>query len=155
MFFITLFMIHMNLKKLFAGLTAIAVVAGFALATPSANGQLINDPEFDAALDWAYNEGLTRYNTQADFNPYGTLTREQFAKFASVYGATNLCLPADMDASCTFSDVAQADYTLVSSVELACQMGLVKGYDGMYGYTDPVTKAEVLTVLSRAISAAA
>lgn len=115
-------MIHMNLKKLFTGLTVVALVAGFALAVPTANGQSINDPEFDAALDWAYNQGLTKYNTQASFMPHGTLTREQFAKFASVYSATNLCLPADMDASCTFSDVAQADYTLVTSVELACKM---------------------------------
>ena len=59
----------MNIKKLFTGLAAFAVVAtSLAVAVPSASAQ-INDPEFDLALAWAYDSGLTMFNTQAGFNP--------------------------------------------------------------------------------------
>lgn len=153
--FYYLFNDSMNLKKLFAGLATIAVVAtSLAVAVPSVNGQL-NDPEFTAALDWAYSNGLTKYNNEDAFNPYGALSREAFAKFASAYAVSNLCLEADTSASCTFSDESTGDYTLVDHVTLACQLGLVKGSNGKFMYANSVTKAEVLTVLSRAISAAA
>jgi len=142
----------MNVKNLLAGLSA-AALAVVVMVNTSVVGAAINDPEFDAAISWMYDNGLTKYNNQDDFMPYATLTREQFAKFGAAYGLTNLCLEVDVDADCDFSDIP-ADPTLGNYVTLACQLGLVKGSDGKYYPTAPVKKSEVLTVMSRAISAA-
>lgn len=143
----------MNLKKILLGSCAV-VLAFVSMVTPVANGASLNDPEFDAALAWAYENGLTMYNTVDAFNPYGTLTREQFAKFAASFGVTNLCLEVDETTHCNFSDIP-ADPSLEQYVMLACELGLVRGAGGNYYPIDPVTKAQVLTVMSRAMAAAA
>ena len=142
----------MNLKKILLGSVAV-VVAAVSLASVPANAQ-ITDSEFDAALAWMYDNGLTKYNTQEAFNPYANLTREQFAKFSASFAATNLCLDADESMSCDFSDLP-ADTSLDEYVVLACQMGLVKGSAGKYNPTANVTKAAVLSVMMRGINAAA
>ncbi len=143
----------MNVKNLLAGLGAVALAAVVMMNSIGGVKASINDPEFDAALSWMHDNGLTKYNNQNDFMPYATLTREQFAKFAAAYGLTNLCLEVDSGADCAFSDIP-ADPTLGNYVTLACQLGLVKGSDGKYFPTAAVKKSEVLTVMSRAISAA-
>lgn len=142
----------MKVKNLFAGIGA-AVLAVVVMVNATVVTATINDPEFDAALAWMYDNGLTKYNTQDAFMPYANLTREQFAKFAGAYGVRDLCLEADVNASCSFSDIP-ADPTLDEWVMLACQLGLVKGSQGKYFPTAAVLKSEVLTVMSRAISAA-
>ncbi|MDP2670536.1 MAG: S-layer homology domain-containing protein [bacterium] len=131
-----------------------ASVALFGMATVHVSGETLNDPEFNSALSWAYENGLTKYNTVDSFMPFANLTREQFAKFAASFAVTNVCLEADTSAACGFSDVP-ADPTLGDYVTLACQMGLVKGSNGKYMPTANVSKAEVLTVMSRALAAAA
>ena len=90
------------------------------------NADSVIGPEFSDALAWAYENGLTKYNTEDAFMPMATLTREQFAKFAAAYAATNLCLEADDTMSCDFSDLDEADPTLQSAIVAACEMGLVK-----------------------------
>ena len=117
----------MNLKNLFAGLSA-AALAVVVMVNATVVVAAIQDPEFDAALSWMYDNGLSKYDNQDDFMPYANLTREQFAKFAAAYGLTNLCLEVDSNADCDFSDIP-ADPTLGNYVILACQMGLVKGRD--------------------------
>lgn len=140
----------MNFKKILLGLVAVALTS-VSLA-PVANAA-INDPEFDAALMWMSENGLTKYNTAESFMPYATLTREQAAKFLSTFAVTNLCLEVVDSASCDFSDVP-ADPSLGEYVALACELGLVKGSNGKYMPTAPMTKAAVITVLSRAMAAA-
>ena len=141
----------MNLKKILLGSLAV-VVAAVSLA-PATNAQL-NDPEFDAALAWAYENGLTQYNTVDAFMPFANITREQFAKFAASFTVTNVCLDIDETAPCNFGDIP-ADPTLGEYVVLACQLGLVRGSGGMFMPTAAITRAETFTVLSRAMSAKA
>ena len=140
----------MNLKKIL--LSSLAVVASVVSLAPA--HAALNDAEFTSALSWAYENGLTKYNTEAGFNPYANLTREQFAKFISSFAVTNLCLDVDADASCDFSDIP-ADASLEDYVVLSCQLGLVKGSAGKYMPTNNVTKAEVLAVIVRGMAAAA
>lgn len=140
----------MNFKKI---LLSSLVVAFAAVGMAPVNAAL-NDAEFTSALNWMYENGLTKYNTEDAFNPYATLTREQFAKFAASFAVTNVCLDVDETADCSFSDLP-ADPSLDEYVVLACQLGLVKGSNGMFYPTDAVTKAAVLTVMSRAMSAGA
>lgn len=142
----------MNLKKFVAGLTAMAVAAsnflgGVAVAQ-------LNDPEFTTALNWAYENEMTKYNTEAGFMPYANITREQASKFVDVYAMTNLCLSPDADMDCDFSDIP-ADESLDEYVMLSCQLGLFKGSNGKFMPTAQLTKAQLLAVLVRAIKAAA
>lgn len=148
----------MNLKKFLAGVTAAAVVANSLLSVvsvaPVGAASVEQDAEFIAALQWAYDEGMTKYNTPDGFMPYDLITREQLAKFVAAFGVTNLCLEPDAMAACDFSDIP-ADPTLDEYVVLACQLGLVKGFDGKFAPTASAKKNEMLTILSRALAAVA
>ncbi len=143
----------MNLKKILLGSVAV-VAAAVSLASVPSTQAAIADAEFDAALTWMYDNGLTKYNTQEAFNPYANLTREQAAKFFASFAATNLCLAVDENTSCNFSDLP-ADTSLDEYVVLACQMGLVKGSQGKYSPTANITKAAVISIMMRGINAAA
>ena len=70
--FLFFFYYSMNLKKILLGSLAV-VVAAVSLA--SANAAL-NDAEFTSALSWAYENGLTKYNSEDAFIPYANITRE-------------------------------------------------------------------------------
>lgn len=57
-------------------------MAGASVALPqTASAQVLVDAEFDAALSWAFDAGLTKFNTTDAFMPYSLITREQGAKF--------------------------------------------------------------------------
>lgn len=149
----------MNLKKLLAGVTAAAVVVNSALSVVSfapivGAASVMEDKEFVDAVTWAFENGLSKFNSPEAFMPYDLITREQFAKFSAAFGVTNLCLEPDAMAACDFSDIP-ADPTLDEYVVLACQLGLVKGFDGKFAPTASIKKSEVLTILSRALSAVA
>ena len=132
--------------------SAVAVFAFTAIAPASA--QTLNDPEFNSALAWGFENELTRYNTVEAFQPFNSLLREQGAKFTSVFGATNLCLEADASATgCNFNDLNTADSTLDEYIVLACQQGLVKGSNNMFMPKNTMTKVELITVLVRALRA--
>lgn len=139
----------MNIKQL---LTT-GVVAAMALAVVPASAWL-EDPEFTAAHGWGLENGLTTMQTPTSFNPYGLGTREQFARFLASYATTNLCLERDTTAACNFSDIP-ADPTLDEFVIAACELGIVRGKDGMYYPTADMTKAQFITALVRSIRAAA
>jgi hypothetical protein len=142
----------MNLKKILLGSLAV-VVAAVSLANVPTNAAL-NDAEFTAALSWAYENGLTKYNTEDAFMPYANITREQAAKFMASYTVTNLCdVEAEENEACSFSDINSGDYSLRDYVLLACELGLVRGTGGKFLPTNNLTRAEAFTILSRAMSA--
>jgi hypothetical protein len=142
----------MNLKKILLGSLAV-VVAAVSLANVPTKAA-INDAEFTAALSWAYENGLTKYNTEDAFMPYANITREQAAKFMASYTVTNLCdVEAEENEACSFSDINSGDYTLRDYVLLACELGLVRGTGGKFLPTNNLTRAEAFTILSRAMSA--
>lgn len=145
----------MNLKKLLAGSVAVATGLATMVGAGFGNASMLNDPELQSAVDWMYENGLTRYDNVNDFNPMGNLLREQAAKFFGAYAVSNLCMVPDADMDCDFDDLSDGDASLRSSVVAACQLGLVKGSKGMYYPTQTLTKAAALTILDRAISAAA
>lgn len=117
-------------------------------------GASLNDPEFDSALAWAYENEMTKFDTVDGFMPYANITREQASKFVDVYAMTNLCLSPDAEMDCDFSDIP-ADESLDEYVMLSCQLGLFKGSNGKFMPTANLTKAQLLAVLVRAIKAAA
>lgn len=77
------------------------------------------------AVEALHTIGSTKYDTLKDFGGDRTITREQAAKFfVSVNSKINPGATT-VNGSCTFSDAAQADSTLTSSIMLACQQGIM------------------------------
>lgn len=138
--------------KIGSAFALVAVLANvFSMALTSSALGAINDPEFDLALQWGYDTGLTRYNTENAFMPTGTLTREQGAKFLAEFTSEILGTEADGTQVCDYSDIGSADITLVTSITKACQQGILKGSEGKFMPTKSMTKAEFITALVRGL----
>lgn len=116
----------MNLKnKLFAGLTALSVVAmSFAPAVNFVSVKA-DSAEDMAAYEWALDSGLT---TMTSFNAFmfeNAISREQTARFL-VKGAEALEIDLSSDQSCDYKDLASADQSLVEFINEGCEMGVFK-----------------------------
>ena len=136
-----------NLSKLLVGSVAAVTLLSSALV---ANAQ-VGDPELDMAVSWMSTNGMTKATNASNFNPAGTLTRDQGSKFFSEYAVSNLCLTPDASRSCSFSDLGQADPTLSSFVTKSCQLGIFNGSNGVFMPQAPLTKAQFITALIRAV----
>lgn len=151
--FYLFFIVHMyTFKKLFAGVSAAAIVATQAMTAVVYGATGLNDPEFDAALAWMYETGLTKYNTADAFRPYDTLTREQAAKFYAEFAVKALGMTVTTTVQPDFADLSTADATLRDSIVQSYQLGLFKGTAGNFLPQAPLTKAAALTVLVRALA---
>jgi|GEM_PF-472333 len=136
------------LKKLIATSAAAAVVASQVATGLVYGAPTVNDPEMIDAISWGYDAGLTKYSGTDTFMPYSNLTREQFAKFASEFASSVLGLD-EVAGNCSFTDTADADYTLTESIVAACEFGLMMGHDGKFMPKQEVTRGQVATVVSR------
>ncbi len=111
----------------------------------------LQDAEFDAAIQWWFEAEMTQYDNQEDYRPFDTLTREQGAKMFSVFAMKNLCIAPDPSLECEFTDIESADPTLRSFITTSCELGLFQWAKGKFMPKEPLTKAQAITVLSRAI----
>ena len=137
-----------NLKKFASSLIAFLMVATSVLSgVAHGQGALIDDPEFDSALDWMYENGMTSYSTQEDFRPFDNLTREQAAHFYANFAESVLGTERDTNADCNFADLDEADPSLTDSIVKACEMGLIKGDGNQFLPQDNFTRAQAFTVL--------
>lgn len=105
-----------------------------------------------SSLEWAYTQGITKFNTMKDFNWDKSLTREQAAKMFIAFAKTlndDSAMKYDTKAACGFSDLNQADKTLQSHITEACKYGLFKGSKGKYMPTDKITIEQTVIVLKR------
>lgn len=115
----------MTFKKLFAGITSIAMV--FSVVAP-VNFASANAAEDLAAYTWGYDEGLTTMTSFDAFNFENAITREQAAKFL-VAGAEALGLEDNIggqDETCDYADLGSADTSLVTYIAEGCELGLFK-----------------------------
>lgn len=112
----------MNLKKLFAGLTVMAMIAGNALYLPSTKADAVEDK---AAYDWGFEYGLTSMDSFSAFNFNGLVTREAAARFL-VKGAEVLGAELTSDQDCAYTDLASADQSLVEFINTGCEEGIFK-----------------------------
>ncbi len=136
------------LKKLIATTAAAAVVSSQIIGGLVYGAPVVTDPEMIDAISWGYDAGLTKYSGTDTFMPYANLTREQFAKFASEFGMSVLGLE-EVAGNCSFTDMADADYTLSASITAACELGLMMGYEGKFMPKQEVTRGQVAIVVSR------
>lgn len=109
------------------------------------------DEEFKSALSWMYTNGLTQFSTPDKFEPYNGLTRQQAAKFFVVMQETVVGqVPVTSSAGCTFTDT-WFDSSLRSFVDIACAYGILKGSNGVYRPSAPISKPEFVTALVRMV----
>ncbi|USN57178.1 MAG: S-layer homology domain-containing protein [Candidatus Peribacteria bacterium] len=105
--------------------------------------------EFDRALSWMYANGLTKYNTSDAYMPFNSLTREQFAKMVRQFYVTMGYDTSTKNTACDFTDIDNADPTLVPHILETCRLGIFRGYNGLFMPFNQITRAEVLAVLLR------
>ena len=109
------------------------------------------DAEFDLALERMYDVGMTKYSTVELYDSQAYLTREQWAKFFSVFMDTVLGKEWTPWNDCDFVDADLFDVTLTQSIERSCALWLFKWTKWSFLAKEPLTKAQALTVLIRAL----
>ncbi len=111
----------------------------------------IDDLEFEEALTFMYENWLTRYNNVSEFKPYRHLQRQEAAKMFSKFATNVLEKTTDKSRTCEFKDIGKADYTLVQSIIESCYLWLMRWTKWDFWPDVPLTRAEFMTVLVRAI----
>jgi len=100
--------------------------------------------------DWFYDYVTVSgsyFLSEGVFNPNTPATREEVAY--AIYKAKNLNAPT---AAATFTDTANIAAVYQDAVAAVAEQGIITGYpDGSFGPKNNITRAEVATVLSRAI----
>lgn len=142
-------LIHM--KKI----VSLLAVAALSVASCStfASGGLHYDAPSKEVITWAYNNGITKYDSLAKYNASAPVTREQAAKMiiARMRSNNNLVIPMP-DILCVFNDQSMIDTTLLTSVQDACAVGLFKGYKWAFMPNNYIPMKDVQTLIARASS---
>lgn len=143
-------------KKAVSLSSALVVLAATFLPGLATVSAATNDPEFAKALTWMNTNGYTMYNDEDSFRPFSTLRRDEAAKFISTFATTVLsgCRQYVVQ-GCEFADASDINPSLTSSVQTACEYGLMIGSVGSNGAryfypTANVTKAQFVTTMIRA-----
>lgn len=108
-----------------------------------------NDPELSEAIRWMNDNGLTSYQTIPEYMPFDVLNREQaakvLAKFATVFGLQN----TNTSLNCVFQDIHDADPSLISSIEQACQLGIMQWSNGNFSPKTNINKSQFVAAIIR------
>jgi hypothetical protein len=78
------------------------------------------DQEYLDAFTWAKTNGITTTATADSFGPWRNLTRQEWSKFVGNFGEDFLCLEANLDINCSFTDSSSISTDLQNSVTKAC-----------------------------------
>lgn len=141
---------HMkNLKKLFASVASLAILAS--MLPVATLGAASYSDELQEAYDYAYNLGITTMSSIDGANMYGTLTRAHMAKMIVNRAKEVKDLEADTDKTCEFNDIASQSAEMKGYIEEACQMGLMGVGITAFNPNGAVTRAQFGTVLSRVL----
>lgn len=108
-----------------------------------------SDPELSEAIRWMNDNELTIYQTIAAYMPFDVLNREQaakvLAKFATVFGLQN----TSTSLNCVFQDIHDADPSLISSIEQACQLGIMQWSNGYFSPKTNINKSQFVAAIIR------
>ncbi|MDR2189707.1 MAG: S-layer homology domain-containing protein [Candidatus Peribacteria bacterium] len=109
---------------------------------------LVDDPEFNEAINRMYDAQITNYNTPDAYMPFQKITREQVAKMLDKFATATTLTTIRNPSPCSFSDVSSgsAFFTAISNV---CKYGAMKGANGKFSPTEIVSKAEFIAILIR------
>lgn len=107
--------------------------------------------ELSSAILWMYNNKMTAYNNPSDFMSNSFLTREQAAKFFTLYSMIVLNKSTSDTSDVSFKDLYSADPTLQSSILYAYKFWLFKWTNWYFLPTQNLTQAQAIAVLMRAV----
>ncbi|MDR2540699.1 MAG: S-layer homology domain-containing protein [Candidatus Peribacteria bacterium] len=124
--------------------------SGLDLDLIAGNTALTTNPEFNEAIHWMYDVGITSFNTTDAYMPFQTLTREQLAKMLDKFAIANNLTTVRNTAPCTFSDV-KSDSEFAPSIKNVCQYGIMVGGNGKFTPSQIVNKAEFIAMLIRLV----
>ena len=110
---------------------------------------MAQDHEFLDALAWMHDIGMTRYDTLDAFRPHDFVTRQEGAKFFSVFTKQVLLKTLDTGKYCFFDDLENADPSLKNSILESCMLGIFNGSGGYFFPDQVFTKAQAIAVLMR------
>ncbi|MDO4713297.1 MAG: S-layer homology domain-containing protein [bacterium] len=115
---------------------------------------LVTSDEFKKALSFLWTYEMTMFDSVDGYDPYRNLTRAEAAKMFSQFAMNVLCRKPDLNLHINYSDTRAIDPSLKPYIELAYQLGVMKGSgngDGQFRPFDYISKAEVNAVLIRMI----
>jgi hypothetical protein len=139
----------MNIKKLFAILAGVSMVANVAL--PGLAQAATPDTELGQAYEWARSKEITTMDSYEAANMYGAVTRAQLAKMLSNWAMNVRGLTPDESLACEFTDIDSVKGDLHDFIKTSCQLGLMgQGITAFRPY-DKISRAEFGTALSRAL----
>ncbi len=134
------------------GMTATSDISTWVINTWSdiGTGIAYTGTEFQQALQWMYDNGLTIYNDETSYRGNDGLTREEAAK---IIGQAFVKLGYNQDTknnSCSFSDIGLANPTLTGYIINTCKRWIFKGTtDKKFFPTQKLTRPEAIAVLVR------
>jgi len=113
------------------------------------NGLVLTDTQ--AAIDFMYTNGLTKFNTTSTFMATQSLRRDEAAAFFARFARDVLGMTPDTSKTeCNaFTDLAQGHNDLQGEMIASCQLGLMKWSNGKFMPKDKFTNAQALTVIVR------
>ena len=139
----------MNIKKLFAILAGVSMVANVVL--PGLAHAATPDTELGKAYEWAYSKSITTMPSYEAANMKGKVTRAELAKMLSNWAMNVRGMTPDTSKTCEFTDTASVKGDLGPAITTSCQLGLMgQGIPAFRPY-DNVSRAEFGTALSRAL----
>ncbi|HRX63872.1 MAG TPA: S-layer homology domain-containing protein [Candidatus Absconditabacterales bacterium] len=105
--------------------------------------------ELSNAISFLYQNGLTIYSDKSSFMPDTFITREQAAKFLSVYAEDFKQMSPDLSKTFVFTDINDGDPTLRDYITKSYQMGIFNGYGSVFKPHWNLTKGGAIAVLLR------
>jgi hypothetical protein len=112
---------------------------------------LTNAAILQDAIQWGYDQGLTRYSNSTDFRAYDTLRRDEAAKFFVEFARLNGNMNYAYGNSCSFYDLNASRSDLKTYVTDACSYGFLKGNGNYIFPSQNLTNAQTITVVVRMI----
>jgi hypothetical protein len=111
----------------------------------------IHSPELYSAHQWAYKIGITTISNIQKANMEGNITRSELAKMISEFAIKVLKKQPDYQNNCVFDDSIEESEEVQFYITTSCQLGLMGMYMTDFEPNTQVTRAQVTTVLSRAL----
>lgn len=111
---------------------------------------LVSDPALQEAVFWMYDHAITKYNTIEDYRAFDGITRQEAAKIFTLFRGTLMDgTPDTSNTQCIFTDLDTADQTLIPYITQACQLGILKGANGLFNPQGLLTKPQAVAILVR------
>lgn len=108
--------------------------------------------EYNKAQSFLWSYEMTEFDTIDGYDPYRNLSRQEAAKIFSNFAINVLCRQPNKKLTVNYSDTQESNLTLKPYIELAYQLGIMKGSgqgDGVFRPFEFISKADVNAVLIR------